>query len=75
VHPLAVAPSSHHTGLAKVGQVTRHLGLGELQYFREVAHTNLAVGHQMQNSEARAVGESAEQEIQGDFAGSFSRGG
>jgi hypothetical protein len=55
VHPLALAPRRHNPRPPQVRQVPRDLRLPLLQYLHEVADTNLAPVHQVQQPQPRAV--------------------
>jgi hypothetical protein len=62
VHPLAFAASVDDACAAEVGEVAGDLGLGLLEDFDEVADADLAVIHEVEQTEAGGVGEGCEEE-------------
>jgi len=69
VHPLPFAPRRHEARTAQIGKVARDLWLWRTQYLHEVAHTNLLLAHQVQQTEPRFVAQSLEEtfEIEARF--------
>jgi hypothetical protein len=69
VHPLAVAACGHEAGVAEDGQVAGDLRLRLAEDFDEETDADLAVGDEVQQAQARAVGEGLEENV--EFRGCF----
>jgi hypothetical protein len=67
VHPLAFAPGCDNAGAAQIRQVPRDLWLALAENLDEVADTNLSAIHEVQEPQARGVGQGREEE--GQIAG------
>jgi len=63
VHPAALAPRRDDTCPAQVGQVARDFWLAYSQNFYEVANANFLVGNEIEQAQARAVGQGAEEKL------------
>jgi len=61
VNPLAVASRLHDARPAQVGEMTRNFWLIQLQNFDEEADTNLVVSDQINQTQARVIGERLEE--------------
>jgi hypothetical protein len=64
VHPFAIASRLHDPSLAKVGKMTRNLGLALPQNFHEIAHAHFAPVHQVEQAQPRWVRQGCEKESQ-----------
>jgi hypothetical protein len=70
VHPLPFSPGRHDARPAQKGEVPRDPRLRHLQDFDEEAHANLILSHQIDQSEAVAVGKRDEEFFQVEFSAS-----
>jgi len=61
VHPLAFPPRRHQSGFAEVGEVAGDFRLRLLKNLDEVTDTDLAIAHEVEQSETSGVGEGGEQ--------------
>jgi len=66
VHPLAFAARGNDSGPAQIGQMARDLGLPLAQYFNEVADTNFASGHQVEQTQPGGVRERRKKNVKGN---------
>jgi hypothetical protein len=64
VHPLPFAPDGDYAGPSEVGEVAGDFGLTLAEHFDEVADADLAAVHEVEESEAGAVGEGGKEERQ-----------
>jgi len=66
MHPQAFLARQHETGAAKVREMTRGFGLRNIQHRHQIADTEFAIAKQVQDAQPRAVGESAEHQVDGE---------
>ena len=70
VHPFAVAPRRHQTRASQICQMARDFGLAEAQDLDKIADADFAARDQVQQAQARGVGERAKYMVQsGAFCG------
>lgn len=65
VHPFPLAARGDDSGAAQVSQVARNFRLAQAQNFDEIANADFAIRHEIEQAEARGVGERAKEKIQG----------
>lgn len=63
MHPFAVALHLHQTGLPQPGQMARDLGLIEPQGAVKIADTDLALGQQVQETQADGIRERLKEQL------------
>ena len=63
VHPLALPPCSHDSGVTQVSKVTGDLRLGLIEDLDEIADTNLLIAHEIQEPEAGIVTRGPEKNV------------
>ena len=61
MHPLALAASSDDTGAAQISEMAGDLGLALAEDFDKVADADLALVHQVQQSQTSGIRESGEE--------------
>ena len=61
VHPLPFSSRADDSGVAKIGEMPGYLWLALLQYLHKVADADLPAIHQVEQPEARAIGQSGKQ--------------
>jgi len=61
MHPFALPARTHNTSIPQVSEVPGYLRLTLLQNFHEIADTDLSTIHEIEQPQARWVGESGKQ--------------
>lgn len=64
VHPLSLTPRGNHAGTPQVGQMPRNLGLTLPEYLNEIADTEFAAVHQVEQTQAGAIRERGKEQGQ-----------
>jgi len=64
VHPPPLAPRGDDARAAEIRQVTRDFWLAHPEDLHKVADANLLVGHQVEETQPRAIGQGAKEEIE-----------
>ncbi len=61
VHPFRLPPHRHEAGTAKIGKVSRDLGLALAEDFAKIAHADLTFGKKVEKPKPGPVGKRTEQ--------------
>lgn len=59
MHPTPLAPRTDDACAAEIGQVPRDFWLADLEDFHKIADANFPVRDEVEQAEARAIGEGA----------------
>ena len=68
MHPSSLPPRRHHSGFSQVGQVAGDLWLADAQDLHKIANANFPVGDEIEQAQSRAIGQGAEEMIEGQWA-------
>lgn len=74
MHPAPLAADGDDSRAAQVGEMPRDLWLADLEDFHKIADANLLVGDEIQQAQAGAIGQGAEEQLDRERFG-FSRHG
>jgi hypothetical protein len=64
MHPFAVAPRGDDAGAAQIGQMARDFRLRQVLRFDQITDADLVTVHKVEQPPPRAVGQSAEKQLQ-----------
>jgi len=67
VHPASLAPRRYNPGAPQIGQVARNFRLADAENFHEIADANFPVRSQVEQAQARGIGQSAEEQVEGEW--------
>ena len=64
VHPASLAPRRYDFGPAQISQVARNFRLADAEDFHEIADADFPVRGQIEQAEARGIGQGAEEQVE-----------